>query len=124
MIAWFGLPALVLSAGVATALLVAAGSTSPLRAVVAIAFLLVGPGLALVRPLRLSDRGIELTLAVVVSLALEAVIATLLLAWDWWSPGRALGIVLAATGVGVILDVRAGLGARVGGGMGLRKGGA
>jgi hypothetical protein len=93
------------AAALATGLLFVADVQGHVRAIVAIAFLLVGPGLALVRLLRFGEPLTELTLAVAVSLGLETIIATALLANDRWSPGTALTIVIVITMAGIILDI-------------------
>jgi uncharacterized membrane protein len=69
-----------------------AGVHSIVRALVAFWFLLLCPGLAIVRPLRLGDRTGELMVAIGVSLALETLLAAAALYAGVWSP---LGILLA-----------------------------
>jgi hypothetical protein len=68
-----------------------------LWAVVTTLFLLVGPGLAVTRMLRLGDTMTEVTIAIATSLGLEVVIATALLTTGFWSPGTALAIVVVIT---------------------------
>lgn len=83
------------------------------RAVVATLFLLIGPGLAFARLLRLGDSWTELTVAVAASLGLEAVIATALLVTGLWSPGRMLAIVILFTFCCLFVSVRTPRGAAV-----------
>jgi hypothetical protein len=58
-----------------TALIVYADLEFALRPVVVLWFLLVCPGMALVRPLRLGDSGSELAIAIALSLALDTIVA-------------------------------------------------
>jgi uncharacterized membrane protein len=87
----------IAAAGVLAAILAAAGASGAPRAIVALPFLLIGPGLAWVRLLRLDDPMTELALAVTVNLALEAIVATALLVTGLWSPGLALAMMVAIT---------------------------
>jgi len=99
------LPLVIAGAGLLTALLFALDVASPLRAVVSVAFLLVGPGLAIVRLLRFRQPLTVFTLAVAASLGLETVVATTLLATGTWTPGRALAVVASITVVAATLDI-------------------
>lgn len=89
--------AAIAGAGLLTVLLFAAGADGAPRAIAALLFLLIGPGLACVRLLRLDDPLTELALAVAVSLALETIVATALLATGYWSAGAALAALVAIT---------------------------
>lgn len=88
---------LVTLATLLTGLLYVLARHNEARMLVAVPFLLLGPGLALGCLLRIGDALTAGTLAVAASLGLEAVVATGLLAGGWWSPGRALAIVMAFT---------------------------
>jgi hypothetical protein len=100
-----GITVVIAAAALSTGLLFVVDADARVRAIVAIAFLIIGPGLALVRLLRFGDPLIEMTLAVAVSLALETVIATALLTNGRWSPGAALTIVILVTMAGIILQI-------------------
>ncbi len=91
--------------GLLTAFLYALDLDSPARAVVSLAFLLLGPGLAIVRLLRFRQPLTLFTLAVAASLGLETVVATTLLATGTWTPGRALAIVVSITVAAVTLEI-------------------
>jgi hypothetical protein len=93
---------MIAAAALLTGVLYAAGATGPTRAAVVTLFLLVGPGLAWVRFLRLSDPTIAIALAVATSLGLAAAVSTALLVADRWSSGRALAIIIAFTLVCVL----------------------
>jgi hypothetical protein len=66
---------------------------TPVRAALAVAYLLVAPGLAVMSLLDLAQRWAVAVLAVAVSLGLVTVAATALLLVNLWTPGRALAIV-------------------------------
>ena len=72
----------------------------PVRSIAVLPFVLVGPGLALTAWLGVSDPLLELTLMVVLSVAVETILAVMLIYVDVWSPELALvlcvGVVLAA----------------------------
>jgi hypothetical protein len=69
---------------------------SPLyRAPVSLTFLLVCPGLAIVRLIRVPDTLLQLMLAIALSLALDVLVPSLLLYSGAWSPMWALIILVA-----------------------------
>lgn len=76
------------------------------RAPAVLAFVFVFPGLALVRPLAVSDdRLTELTLGVALSVAISVLVPTGLLYLGLWSPKGALAVLVAITLGGVALEV-------------------
>jgi hypothetical protein len=95
----FALSALVLVLGLASLLLVALDVASPVRAPITLAFSLLGPGWAIVQPLRLQDPLQELVLSVAVSMALVGLVAGASVYLDRWSPGLVLAILVVITGV-------------------------
>lgn len=82
---------------VATALLVT-GWTGPVQTVVVLAALLVVPGLALVRPLRLAEPVGRGALVVVTSAAVDTVVALAMVWTDRWTPAPAGALVLVVSG--------------------------
>lgn len=108
-------PLAVLVSAAAASLALMLDLDSMLRTVLVSPFLLVGPGLALVAPLRL-DPVAELTLAVAVSLALAAVVASAMLYAGVWSPVAILlvlaGIAASAAALQLVGGTRGTLGAR------------
>ena len=96
-------------AGAALAALVVWGSVTPaLRGPVVLAFLLVGPGMALVHPLRLRDRLAELCLAVALSIALDTLFASAFLYARGWSPDGILAALIAVAVLAAGSDLLAG----------------
>lgn len=98
-------PLAVVAGAALTALVVWAGVAPALRGPVVLAFLLVGPGLALVHALRLRDRLAELCLAIALSVALDTLVASAFLYAGAWSPDAILGALVALTVAGAGADL-------------------
>ena len=85
-------PPLIAASALAALAVTYAGATGPVRPLVALWFLAVCPGMALVRLLGLRDLLAELVLAVAVSLSLETIVATALVYAGSWSPQTTLDV--------------------------------
>ena len=83
---------LILTTGLLWALY-ALSVDAPLRSALAIAWLLVAPGWAVMMLLDLSQRWAAAVLAVALSLGIVTLVSTALLLANLWTPGRALAIV-------------------------------
>lgn len=94
---------IVLSAGTAD-LLVRMNTGSPAQVAVVLWFLLVCPGMVAVRFLRLNERLVEWMLAITISLAMDTLIAGLLLVLRGWSSQNAFSIILIVTVVAAVID--------------------
>jgi hypothetical protein len=96
----------LLTSCVAVATTTYAWTSSPARPAVTSWFLLVCPGLALVR--LMPSRGVVtmFVLAVATSLVLETLLAEIMLEANAWSPNAALGILIALTAAGAGIDWR------------------
>lgn len=89
--------------GAAAALVVFLDVDPVYRAPIALTFVLICPGLALVRLLRISGALNQLTVAVALSLALDVLVPAILLYAGGWSPPAALSILVGiATGAAVL----------------------
>ena len=97
---------LAAAAAVGVVALVAFDAGGPLRAALAVAFLLTAPGLALVNLLRLDHLPLVVALAVAVSLAVSLVVAQALLWLDAFSAVNAALAVAGITLAALILDRR------------------
>jgi len=86
------------------ALVVFTGATPSVRAPIIVAFLLVCPGLALTRLLRLGDLAVELTMAIALSIALDGLVAGSLLYAGEWSPRIGFTVLLAVAVVAAAID--------------------
>jgi hypothetical protein len=92
----------VLGSAAVVGLSVAAGIHSPVRSVAALWFLLVCPGLAIVRLLRLRDVWAVATLAVAVSIGCDTIVAEAMLYTHTWSPGAALVTLMSISGLALL----------------------
>ena len=96
---WFAVASLT----VAVAAAVVGGSTTAVAPLVAV-FVLLCPGLALVGTLRLRDPLFELVLGVALSISIAGLVATVELFTHTWAPMPTLGLLLAVTATGLLLD--------------------
>lgn len=85
--------------------LVALDADTAVRAPLALAWILVAPGLALTPLLGLRDGLAELVLAVAVSVALATVVATFAVYVGAWSPGGVLAVLGAVTLGGAVAQL-------------------
>lgn len=91
---------------VGTVVLVAPGS--PIRPLVVLPFLLVGPGISLVRLLGLRDVVLELTLACSVGIMLATLVASAMAYFGGWLPRLGLAVLMCITlGASLIDALRA-----------------
>src|SRR5262245_39924136 len=74
---------------------------TPLRTALALGFLLICPGVAFIQLLHFEDLLYEIVLAVALSLALDLLIAAILLYSGLWSPELILLILIALSAFGV-----------------------
>lgn len=100
-------PPVALGSAALACVLVAVDRGSVVRAVAVLWFVLVCPGLAVVRLARLDDQLAEASLAVAASLAIAGTVSGALMYARWWSPLRVLAALVAITVVGVAAEVRA-----------------
>lgn len=70
---------------VAASVFVLLDIASPLRAIITLSFLLIAPGMALVRLFQLDEPVLEISLSLALSLALAAIVAMLSLYANAWS---------------------------------------
>lgn len=75
------------------------------RAGVTLAFMLVGPGLALIGLLHLDDLMLEISLALALSLALETLLAMSMLLLKHWVPSTGLSILEVEAAAGALAQV-------------------
>jgi hypothetical protein len=75
------------------------------RTIVVVAFLVAGPGLVLVPRLRLDDRVMQLVLVIVLSLCIDALVASVALYLGFWLPTLILGVLVIVTTAIAIWDI-------------------
>jgi uncharacterized membrane protein len=78
---------------------------SPIRPALTFWFLLVCPGMALVRLLQLKDFLIELTLAIALSIALGTLVSEAMLVTQHWSSQGALAVLIGVSLSGAVLQI-------------------
>lgn len=98
-------PRVALGSAALACVLVAVDRGSVVRAVAVLWFVLVCPGLAVVRLARLDDQLAEASLAVAASLAIAGAVSGALMYARWWSPPRVLAALVAVTVAGVAAEV-------------------
>lgn len=96
--------AVIVASALSIAVMTIGGFTGPIRSCLAIWFLFVCPGMALVRLLRLDDFAAELTLALALSLALDAIVAVAMVYARIWSPTLGLAALIGVSVIGVLLQ--------------------
>lgn len=90
---------------VAVSAVVFGNVAAPARPFITLWFLLVCPGMAFVRSLRIHDRIAQWTLAVALSLALDTIVAGVFLYSGRWSPANTLIVLICISFLGVLLQV-------------------
>ena len=100
LVAW---PVIIILSAAMAGLLTYVDVGSPLRLVVVMWFMLVCPGMVLVRFLALRDPLFEWTLAVALSLAADAFVAGALLYAGKWSTSSAFALLLGLTVAGALI---------------------
>ncbi len=101
----WGWPYVIVFSGVLAGSLSLTNSTIWLRPLAGLWFLLVCPGMAFVRLLPIKERMVRWTLAVALSLALDALVASILVYARLWSANVALVILIGASLAGVSLQL-------------------
>lgn len=99
-------PAVILLSAVLTALFFVLDIASPLRLVTTFWFLLVCPGMAFVRLQRFDESHYEWTLAIALSIAVDGIVACLLLYLHLWSVELGLSILIVLSLLGAYLQLR------------------
>jgi hypothetical protein len=79
---------------------------NPLRVAAVLGFLLIGPGMAIVRPLRLAAGATQLVLAFAVSATVETILGLAMVYLHLWSPGALLVMLAAACLATGVLELR------------------
>ena len=97
-------PATILLSAAGIALTFFAGVAAPARPFVALWFLLLCPGMALVRLLRVGGVATELTLAIALSLVLDTLVAMVMIYTGTWSPGAGLIVLIGISVFGALLQ--------------------
>ncbi len=100
---WFWPVILVVSA-MGTGVLFFVDGHSPLRPFVVLWFLMVCPGMAVVRIFNVHEILLEWVLALSLSISLAGIISSIMIYTHIWSPGLGLGILITITVAGVVVQ--------------------
>lgn len=100
-------PVLILIWAAATALVVFADILPAVRPAVVIGFMLICPGMALIRLLRISDTLHEMVFAIGLSLAIDSALASLMLYAGAWNPDRSVAYLIILSVVGALFQIAA-----------------
>lgn len=98
-------PIVITTSSIGIALVTFSTLASNIRPALAFWFLFVCPGMAFVRLLRIEDHIIELTIAVALSLAIEALLSMIMIYTETWSPDLGLLVLIGLCVIGVILQL-------------------
>jgi hypothetical protein len=98
-------PASMLTLSFGAAGVTAVSILSPIRAAVILPFLLICPGLVLVRRLHFAEWWIELLLGIGASIALDVLLSTAMLYAGLWSPKLLLTVLIGLTLLASVYDL-------------------
>jgi uncharacterized membrane protein len=84
----------MISSAILVALVAFVFPLAPVRPVLVVPFLLICPGMALIRRFRLAEWWVELILAIAVSVAIDTLLATAMAYAGVWSPRLLLGVLV------------------------------
>ncbi len=98
-------PVVIILSSLGAGFMVFSNVMAVIRPIVVLWFLFICPGMAFVRLLRLNEGITQLTLAIALSLALDAIVAGTMLYAGIWSPKGTLGIVIMLSLLGAALQI-------------------
>lgn len=102
----FTWPIVIIVSALLSGMLAFGDTGGALRPVILFWFILVCPGMAIVRLIRLGDQVFELVLSIALSLVLSTLLAELLVLTKHWSPSAILAILIAISITGAMLQFR------------------
>jgi hypothetical protein len=97
-------PATILLSAAGIAVIFFAGVAAPARPFITLWFLLLCPGMALVRLLRVEGIATQLTLAIALSLVLDSLVAGVMVYTGTWAPAAGLIILIVISVFGSLLQ--------------------
>ena len=100
-----GWPLIIIVSALGATLVVIGDIGAPLRPIIIFWFVLVCPGMAFVRLLRLEERITELTLAVALSVTLGTIVAEVMVLNRIWSPQGGLFVLVGLSLSGTIWQI-------------------
>ncbi|NOK63686.1 MAG: hypothetical protein GFH27_549379n29 [Chloroflexi bacterium AL-W] len=97
-------PIIILLSAIGAGVVVFQDMSTPIRPILAFWFVLVCPGMALVRLLGLREWVVELMLGIALSISLTTIVAMVTLYIGNWSPPLVLGVLIGISLVGILLQ--------------------
>jgi hypothetical protein len=98
-------PLIIIASAVVAVLVEVEGVLPSFRPAIILWFFLICPGMALVRLLRIADHVAELTVAIALSVTLDAIVAETMVMTGRWSPKWALILLAALSVLGAVLQI-------------------
>lgn len=105
-------PFILIASGIAIGIIQMLNLESPIRPLLAFWFLLICPGMAFVRLLKMKQPLIELTTAIALSLTLNTIVAEVMIYADIWSPDWAVALLISMTIIGALFQLMSPIGKR------------
>jgi hypothetical protein len=98
-------PIIIIASAIGTGIAMFLNIRTPIRTAISFWFLLICPGMAYVRLLEIKEFFIELVLAIALSIALNTIVAEVLVLTNIWSPFRGLVVLIAICVAGSTLQI-------------------
>ncbi|MEM8530337.1 MAG: hypothetical protein AAGF95_05795 [Chloroflexota bacterium] len=96
-------PIIIILSAIGTGVVVFQDVSTPIRPILAFWFVLVCPGMALVRLLGLREWVVELMLGIALSISLTTIVAMITLYMGNWSPTLVLSVLIGISVLGILL---------------------
>jgi len=98
-------PRIIILSAIGTMLAVVSNVGSPLQPALVFWFVLVCPGMAVTRLLRIKDGVVEMTVAIALSIALDTIVAEAMVLTAKWSPDWGLLVLAGFSVAGAVLQI-------------------
>lgn len=98
-------PVIIIASAIGAERALSSGSGAPVQPLLVSWFLLICPGMAFVRLLRIEGGATEVLLAIALSIAIDMIVAEILLYAEVWSAAWALSLLIGISLAGVALQM-------------------
>lgn len=98
-------PVIIIASAIGAERALSSGSGAPIQPLLVSWFLLICPGMAFVRLLRIEERATEVLLAIALSIAIDMIAAEILLYAEVWSAAWVLSLLIGISLAGVALQI-------------------
>lgn len=99
-------PTVIIISAILTAILAGSNSGFVLRPILLFWFMLIIPGMAIIRLLHIEDRLAEMVLAVALSLVISTLFAEIMVLTRLWSPSVGLAVLVSISLIGAVLQIK------------------